>query len=269
MPDPLRIYCDSLARFVSLPKRPQRIISLVSSLTETIFEIGHGERVAGVSSYCPRYVPNLTAPIVGDYLFINETKLAELQPDLVLTTTGVQREVGRKLAEKGFPVFSLPLPNSLHGICENIVTLGGLMDEVDSARALADRIQRFFLGLRADSPAPRKRIYAECWFGKHPRTPGGLTFIHDILTAAGGENIYGNERQGYLRLDPAETWRRKPDVMVLFTEPECPVDAQALLNERGWQGLPVIESNITRGHNIIHDGVSIMETAAWLKEKLS
>lgn len=269
MPNTLRIYCDSLARFIQLPQRPQRIVSLVSSLTESLFEMGHGERVAGVSAYCPRYVPNLSAPIVGDYLVIAEDKLAELQPDLILMTTGVQREVGRKLADKGFPVFSLPLPNSLYGILENTVTLGGLIDDVDSARALADRIQRFFLGLRADSPARRKRIYAECWFGKHPRAPGGLTFIHDILTAAGGENIYGDERQGYLRLDPKETWKRKPEALVLFTEPEYPVDAQALLQERGWQGLPVIESTIARGQNLIHDGPSIMETAAWLKEQLT
>lgn len=57
--------------------------------------------------------------------------------------------------------------------------------------------------------------------------------------------------------------------MVLFTEPEYPVDAQALLDECGWQGLSISESDITRRHNIIHDGTSIMETAAWLKEKLS
>lgn len=50
-------------------------------------------------------------------------------------------------------------------------------------------------------------------------------------------------------------------MIILFTEPEYPVDAQAVLDERGWQGLPISESDITRGHYIIHHGTFIMDTA--------
>ena len=264
----IRLYCDSLGRYVSVPEYPQRIVSLVSSMTETLFEIGAGERVGGVSRYCGRYVNNLNAPVVGDYLHVEEDKLREINPDLILTTTGVQRNLGRKLADQGFPVFSFSLPNSLYGILENVVTLGGLVREVKAARELAYRWQRVFVDLQAESTKPRPRVYAECWFGKYPRTPGSLTFIHDLITAAGGENIFSAECQGYLPLDLDQVMPRKPDVMILFTEPEYPLIADDLLKERGWVGLPVIKSTVRRGENIIHDGPSMMSTVVWLKEQL-
>lgn len=264
----MRIYCDPLGSFVHIPEKPKRIVSLVSGLTEALFEIGCGAQVVGVSTYCSRYVPNLSVPAVGDYLIVDEEQLKQLKPDLVLTTTGVQRGVGKKLSKHGFPVYAFPLPNSLHGILENVITLGGLVDEMDPARALAQRWSRIFLDLESGAPSPKPRVYAECWFGKHVRMVGGFTFINDLLEAAGGENIFASQRQGYLRLDIEETAGRHPDLMILFTEPEYPVDTGKLLERRGWQGLPVIESNVTRGINIIHDGPSMMETAAWLREQI-
>ena len=269
MTETIKIYCDPLGSFVNIPKKPKRIVSLVSGLTEAIFEIGYGAQVVGVSSYCSRYVKNLSAPVVGDYLVVDEEKLKRLEPDLVLTTTGVQRTLGKKLSEHGFPVYTFLLPNSLNGILENVITLGGLADELDSARALAQRWRRFLLDLKPASLSSRIRVYAECWFGKHTRMVGGFTFINDLLESAGCENIFGNTRYGYLELDIEEAARRQPDLMILFTEPEYPVETSELLEQRGWQGLPVIESKVTRGMNIIHDGPSMMETAKWLKEQLA
>ena len=267
MSDTLRTYSHSLGKFVNLPAKPKRIVSLSSGFTESLFEMGYDAQVVGVSCYCSRYVPNLSAPAVGDYLFVDEDHLKTLEPDLILTTTGIQSTLGKKLSEHGFPVYPLPLPNNLHGILENVMTLGALTDEMDSARALAQRWSRFFLDLKTDSPTPKPRVYAECWFGKHVRMIGGFTFINDILEAAGCENIFANQRHGYLPLDTSAVELLHPDILILFTEPEYPVNAQALLNERGWS-LPVVESNVTRGTNLIHDGPSMMETAAWLKEQI-
>ncbi len=269
MKEMIHLYCDSLRCFVNFPSHPQRIISLVSSMTETLVEIGAGNRIVGVSSYCGRYVSDLNVPIVGDYLNVNEDLLREIKPDLILTTTGIQRNLGCRLVEKGFPVFSFPLPNSLYGILENVILLGGLVDEMEVARQLVQRWQYVFLELESSGKTPKPRVYAECWLGKHARTPGGLTFIHDLITAAGGENIFGTERFGYLSLNLTETIRRKPDVMILFTEPEYPVTADDLLKERDWKNLPVIVSSIERGKNIIHDGPSMMETAVWLKARIN
>ncbi len=259
----MRIYCDPLAAFIEIPEKPRRIVSLASGLTEALVQMGFSNLIAGVSVWCPNFTPELNAPIVGDYLSVDEEKLSAVQPDLLLITTGVQRGLARKLHKAGLPIYVLPLQNSLHGIFENILILGALLDALPAARALIARWQETFAALRAQAPQPRPRVYAEIWFGRHVRMTGGLTFIHDLIEAAGGENIFGDVRKGYLELDLAEAQRRQPDLFLVYSEPELPVQAADLARERGWN-IPTIQANISPAHNIIHDGPSMMTAARWL-----
>ncbi|MFN3741068.1 MAG: ABC transporter substrate-binding protein [Anaerolineales bacterium] len=263
----MKLYCDPLSDFVEIPAHPQRIVSLASDLTEALVQMGYGEAIAGISSWCPNFAPNLNVPIVGDYLRVEEEKLHVVRPDLILLTSGVQRGLAHKLHRQGWPVYVLPLPNSLHGVFENIIALGALVDDMPAARRLIRRWQERFSELAAAAPNPRPRVYAEIWFGKHVRMVGGLTFIHDLIEAAGGENIFGDVRKGYLGLDLAEVVRRKPDIFLLYSEPEFPVQAIDLQRERGWH-YQTIQADISPPHNIIHNGPSMMKAAEWLHGEL-
>ena len=124
-----------------------------------------------------------------------------------------------------------------------------------------------FERLRAARWAARPRVYVELWFGRHPRTSGGRTFVHDLIELPGGENIFGSSPQGYLPLDIPAAAAAKPDVALFFSEPEYPVDPGRLLAQRGWDtpgGPRVIVSTVDRGRNLIHDGPSFADTARWL-----
>ncbi len=263
----MKIFCDPLGDFVVLPQKPQRVVSLASGLTEALVHMGYGETIVGLSSWCPNFVPQLQVPVVGDYLTVKEDALRAVAPDLILITTGVQRGLARKLHREGWPVYVLPLPNSLHGIFENIMLLGALMDDLPAARALIHRWQQFFAELEIQAPVPRPRVYAEIWFGKHVRMAGGLTFIHDLIEVAGGQNIFGDVRKGYLSLDLAEVIRREPQIFLVYSEPEYPIQAMELLREREWNISP-IQADISPSHNIIHDGPSMMQAARWLHEQI-
>jgi ABC-type Fe3+-hydroxamate transport system substrate-binding protein len=263
----MKLYCDPLADFVEIPEHPRRIVSLASGLTEALVHMEHGDLLAGVSIWCPNFTPGLNVPIVGDYLKVDEAELRAVDPDLILITTGVQRGLARTLHKKGLPIYVLPLPNSLYGILENVLTLGALIDDLPAARSLAERWNRLFLDLKSDSPTPKPKIYAEIWFGKHVRMTGGLTFIHDLIEAAGGENLFGDVRRGYLQLDLPEVERRRPDLFLVYSEPELPVQAADLARERGWH-IPTIQADISPPHNIIHDGPSMMTALQWLHQQL-
>lgn len=263
----MKLYCDPLRDYVHIPETPRRIVSLASGLTETLVHMGYSDLIVGVSEFCPRYTPQLQAPIVGDYLKVNDAALHQVQPDLILLTTGIQKKLAYKLHQQGLPVYLLPLPNSLHGVLENVMTLGALIDDLPAARALAHTWSRLFLDLEADSPSPKPRVYAELWFGKHVRMAGGLTFVHDIIQAAGGENIFGSRRTGYLELDTNEVERLQPDIFLCFSEPEYPVQAVDLQRERGWN-FPFIQADVSPEHNLIHDGPSMMKAAQWLHQQL-
>ena len=267
-----RIKCDPIAAFIQLPERPLRVVSLVSGFTEAIVAMGLGERLAGVSQYCARYAPVAGIPVVGDYLRIDADKLREARPDLVLMTSGVQLGLARKLAQAGVPVYVLHLPDSFGGIVENIRKLGALLGEMDAALELAERMSNEAAALRLSRPAVRPRVYAELWFGRHPRMAGGLSFVQDILELAGGVNILRGSAAGYMALNLPAVAAAKPEAVIVFSEEDDhPVDGAALLAERGWTGAwphVRIESGIARGTNLIHDGPSMLETARWLRGEL-
>ena len=263
-----RVRCEALGTIVSLPEKAVRIVSLTAGYTEGLFVMGLAERVAGLSAFCGRYVDVGDRPVVGDYLKIDDEAVKALKPDLVLMTGGVQLGVARRLAAAGLPVYVLPLADSFAGIVENLRRIGALAGEMVAAHALTDRMEREAAELRASSPVARPRVYVELWFGRHPRMAGGLTFIHDLITLAGGVNVWADAPTGYLKLDLAETEKRKPDVVVIFWEDDdTMVDAPGLMKERGWT-MPLIEAQLKPGQILIHDGPSCVDAARWLRGRL-
>lgn len=254
---------------LDLARPPRRVISFVSSATETLFALGCGEAVIGVTPYCARYVDGLQVPLTGDYLRADVDHLRSLEPDLVLVTSGIQTTLAHRLAEAGLPVHVLPLPVSRFGILENQVTLGGLMHRVAEARALCSGMETGFVELIASAPSPRPKVFIELWCGRHLRGVGGLSFIHDLVELAGGEAAPAPRAEAYPHPDLDRVAAMKPDVLLLFQEPEHPVDGTALIAERGWTWAPrIVESDITRGRNIIHDGPSYLDTARWLRGQI-
>ncbi len=264
-----RVRCEALGKIVSLPGRPRRIVSLTAGYTETFWHLGLAERVVGVSAYCGRYVDVGARPVVGDYLKIDDAAVAALRPDLVLMTGGVQLGVARRLAAAGLPVYVLPLPDSLAGIIENIRRIGALAGEMTAAHALTERMEQEAAALRETVPAVRLRVYGELWFGRHPRMVGGLTFVHDLMALAGGENVWADAPTGYLALDLAKTAERQPEVVVIFWEDDdTMVDAPGLMRERGWTAR-LVEAQLRPGQILIHDGPSCLTVARWLRGQLS
>lgn len=267
----MKIWCESLDYQFDLPERPERVICLVAAATEALYAMGLGNRVVGVSRYCDRYIQNLNKPVAGDYLKIDEQRFDELAPDLVVVTTGLQRKLGLALAERGLPVYALPLPNSFYGILENNVILGALLNEVRSGRELSLRMEAEAVAIRARSPRTRPRVYVELWFGRHMRSIGGFTYINDLVSLAGGDPIFADKRQGYFVPEFEEVVTGRPDVFLVFSEEEYPIDAHNLVEERGWKGalnVKIVESSVRRGQNLIQEGPSFVETATWLQGQL-
>ncbi len=263
------VRCEVLDRQVTVPLVPQRVICLVSGWSEAIWRMGLADQVVGVSKYCRRYVDTLEKVVVGDYLKVDESLLEELEPDLILVTGGVQLGLARRWAKQGRPVFVLPLPDSIAGILENIRKLGALLGAMAAAHRLTDTLECEIARLQGKNKAPGPRVYAELWFGRHPRMAGGLTFVHDIIRIAGGQNIWEDIPEGYPQLDLAAVERVQPEVILLFHEADDhPLDVQAWQRERGWikrWNFELIECGIEPSRNIIHDGPSIIETLAWLQ----
>ena len=227
-------------------------------------------RVVGISAYCHRYLNSPPPPVLGEYLNCKIDQIIDLQPDLVLTTSGIQRKLALKLAKANLPVYALSLPQSFHGILENNLVLGRLINELEKARTLSKTMQSRAEDLRRSAPKKRPTIYLELWLGRHMRAVGGASFINDLIDIAGGDLIFKTRTEGYFVPNFEEVAQLQPDIHLFFHEPEYLVDPVELVRERGWNPqTPIIVSTVDCGRNMIQDGPSFLDSAAWLQDQLT
>ena len=258
-----RVFSEVLGRYVEIPERPERIVSLAPSITETLFLIGAGDRVAGVSFFCNKPPEARRKPRVGSYWKVNYGRLEELKPDLVLVTTGAQRKTMMELAERGYTVYPVPLPTSLYGILENIVVVGHVAAATREARRLARRVASRLEMIRGLLEG--RRVYYEIWLGG-PVTAGRFSYISDAISHLGAENCFDTHPEPWvINPDPREARECRPDLVVVELPPYSPGLARQVarsLEERGITGLPAVRERgllVLEPDSLAHYGPSIAE----------
>jgi ABC-type Fe3+-hydroxamate transport system substrate-binding protein len=195
---------------------PERIVSLVPSLTEALFAFGAGERVVGRTRYClwpPRAIGKV--PTVGGTKKVDVDRVLELEPDLIVAVREENsRENVEKLEGSGVPVF-VGAPETVE---EAIELLRKLAERVEAPRseAVLDPIGRVYDRLRNVTGGTR-RVFVPIW--KRPyMSVGSDTYVHDVLETCGGENVCGNStRYPIVTLEEVEA--AQPEVVLLPDEP--------------------------------------------------
>jgi len=208
-----------------------RIVSLVPSVTESLFVLGLGERVVGVTDFCIHPTQAVAAlPKLGGTKNPDIEKLAALHPDLVIAN---QEENTRRVVERlrglGIEVWvtyprrvreAAALLRELWKLGGSPETLTAVIEPVERAVAEAER-------RRSNRPT---RFFCAIW--KDPwMTAGRDTYIHDLLTLCGGENIFAaHSERRYPRVTLSEVEAAAPEVILLPDEPYCfkEEDAQVL-----------------------------------------
>jgi len=244
----MRVFHELLGP-LELPDRFGRIVSLAPNLTDALFALGLGDRLVGRSAFCHRPAQVLSLPVVASYTKTRLDLLRSLKPDLVLLSTGVQREQALRLKEEGFPVYAVPLPTSSYGILENLSTLGHLLDVEEKALELAHQLALRYAHLKGRLSAT---VYFEMDLGG-PITVGRGSYIAQALLHLGLRPIFLDVPQAYFAPDLEEVKRRRPDLFLYEPKPwgKNPLEkAKALAQERGWD-FPVAA---TDGDELAHYG---------------
>ena len=195
---------------------PNRVVSLVPSLTEALFAFGVGEKVVGRTRYClwpPRVVGKV--PTVGGTKKVDVRRVLELEPDLVVAVKEENtRENIEELEEAGVPVF-IGAPEDIAGA---IALLRELAERVEApqAKAVLDPIERVSGKLKAGQ-RKKRRVFAPIW--KNPyMSVGSDTYVHDVLETCGGENVCGDTmRYPVVTLEEVEA--AQPEIVLLPDEP--------------------------------------------------
>ncbi|NDD64249.1 MAG: cobalamin-binding protein, partial [Acidobacteria bacterium] len=206
---------DGIGREVSVPVRPERIISLAPNLTEILFAIGLGDRIVGVTSYCDFPAAALTKARVGDTITPNPERVIALKPDLVLVTTSSQLEsLTRQLDRLSIPVY-VTNPRTVRDIVVTIRLLGEVTGEQKRAGELANEMERRLRQIEGRvSRLPRLRVLYMLQLDPLI-VPGRRTFLNDMITIAGGELISGMEEADYPQFSRESVLVRAPEVILL------------------------------------------------------
>ena len=222
---------------------PSRIVCLTEETTETLYMLGEGERVVGISAYTVRPPEARAKPRVSAFIQAHYDRIEALHPDLVLGFSDLQADIAAELIKRGYPVMVFN-QRSVAEILQMIRVVGALVGSAARAEALADRLEMDldFYRTAAASLSPRPRVYFEEWGDP---LISGIRWVEELIEIAGGEPIFPELRNAALGkqriVDPAEVARRAPDIIIASW---CgkPVRKEAITARDGWSEIPAVRN---------------------------
>ena len=222
---------------------PRRIVAVVPAVTEMLFAIGTGPQVVGVSSFA-RYPPAVESlPRVGALLDPDIERILSLEPDLVVLY-GSQTDAIEQMSRADIDVF-LYRHGGIPDATAMLRALGDLTGQAVEADAVVTSIESLLTSIAARvSRRPKPRVLLV--MGREPDTlrnvyaSGGIGFLHDMIVAAGGENVFAHITREAVQPTSEGILAAAPDVIIeIRAEGMLSPDA-ASDQSNVWQGLSAI-----------------------------
>lgn len=222
---------DDRGQAVRLPRPPQRIVSLLPSLTETVCALEQCQRLVGVDRYSnwPASVEKL--PKVGGGLDPNIEAIVALRPDVVLMATSSRGAA--RLESLGIPVLALE-PKS-HADVQRVLDKIGQVLAVPDAQRVWRVIDAGVQAAAQSVPANARqaRVYFEV--NRGPYGAGSSSFIGETLTRLGARNILPATLGPFPKLNPEYVVRANPDLIMVGAR-----SVEGLSERPGWQSMPAL-----------------------------
>jgi iron complex transport system substrate-binding protein len=228
---------DDLGREVRLEARPERIVSLVPSHTETVCALGACGRVVGRDTHSNEPDGVLALPTLGSAFVPDLEALVALQPDLVLVDE--YSGAADAVAALGIPVFA-GTPQRVDEVFTMIIRLGRLLGASQEAAALVERLHGEFASV-ALAVAGRERPTVFFEIDPSPYSVGPDGFIGTLIDLAGGENIVPSELGDFPLVDPEFVVAADPEVIILADAPYG-IDLAAVQARPGWSAVSAVRS---------------------------
>jgi iron complex transport system substrate-binding protein len=224
-----------------MPMYPCRIVCLTEETTETLYLLGAGDRVVGVSGYTARPPEARQKPKVSAFISAQFDKIAALKPDLILAFSDLQADIAAELIRRGYPVVTFN-QRSVADILQMIRMLGGLVGLAGPADRLATELEASLGAIRASADRfPRRpRVFFEEW---DDPLISGIRWVDELIETAGGEPLFPDLRAAALAKDrvvsPERVRRAEPDV-ILASWCGKKVRKATIAARPGWSEVPAV-----------------------------
>jgi iron complex transport system substrate-binding protein len=224
---------------------PRRIVCLTEETTETLYLLGEGDRVVGVSGYTVRPPEARRKPKVSAFISARFDRIAALEPDLILAFSDLQADIVRELVRRGHAVVTFN-QRSVEEILQMILVLGGIVGCAGRAQALVDGLRQGLdaIGKETARWPRRPKVFFEEW---NDPLISGIQWVEELVEIAGGAPIFPELRTAGLAkdriVDPDEVSRRDPEVVIASW---CgkPVRRERIVARTGWDRV----SAVRHGH---------------------
>lgn len=265
------IITDDRGENVTVPKYPQRIVSLGSSFTEVLFALGAGDQVVGVDQNSKYPAEALNKTNVGGGYTVNVEAITALNPDCIVIWSFATGAVNT-LEGLDLPVLAF-YPRSIADVMSVIERLGVATGNEDTADDLVSGMQAVMDEV-ADkvkdlTDEEKPKVYFELRSGK---SVGPGTFTHELITLAGGINIYANATTSYP--EPSAEWVINENPNIIIVEDQSTVANEDFATRPGWSVVDaVINDQIFRiNGDIVSSNPrvvdALMQFAMWLHPDL-
>jgi iron complex transport system substrate-binding protein len=220
---------------------PERIVCLTEETTETLYLLGEGARVVGVSGYTVRPPEARHKPRVSAFINARFDKIEALEPDLVLAFSDLQADLAGELVRRGLPVFTFN-QRSVAEILQMIRMLAGMVGCADRGDALAQELACGLdrIGRSAARFPGRPRVFFEEWDAP---LISGIRWVEELVGIAGGTPVFPELASARLArdriVDPAEVARRSPEVVVGSWCGKA-VNKRRIRERVGWSAIPAV-----------------------------
>lgn len=259
---------------------PRRIVCLTAESAETLYALGEGDRVVGVSGYTVTPPEARKKPKVGAYTTVDIERVMALKPDLVVAYSDLQAEITASLVRRGATVLHLN-QRSVDGMCAAIDLLGQVVGAQPAATALVDSIRGECAAVvHAATVLPRRpRVYFEEW--DEPLI-AGIGWVSEAMTLAGGDDVFADISGCGAAKDrvvaPDEVRRRNPD-MIFASWCGKKVRRDRIATRPGWGEIEAVRTGHVheiKSAHILQPGPGVLKgmkqmadlIAAWSMERV-
>jgi iron complex transport system substrate-binding protein len=237
----LRVLTDEAGRKVTLPDRVHRIVCLTPSITDTVYAIGAGADVVGITDYT-QYPPEARQKSsIGGVLRPSLERIAVLHPDLAIGIGSFNdAETIRGIERLGIPVF-LVNATGLAGLYNSIAAIGRALGRETEAAALVARLRQREQAVRSQAAAAAKRPSVFLAISLDPCiTAGRRAFITELLSAAGARSVTDDLQQEWVHLNIEAIVPRKPAFILVLQD--SPFGLNEMNEHAGWRSLEAVRT---------------------------
>jgi iron complex transport system substrate-binding protein len=234
------VLIDDLGRTVTIPTTPRRIVSIASSVTETLYALDAGDLVVGRDTYST-YPPEVTdKPDVGSSFGLSVEMVVGLEPDMVFCWWYATSAMD-SLENVGITTFAIN-PRSVEEVLQTIRMIGLITNHTVEAETLTGEMQQELDGITditdGINKTGRPLVYYE--LSTPMKTTGPGTFTNELIFMAGGINLAADEPLRYPILSSEYIIGKDPDVIVIVSYGTSVDDVKA---RDGWSNITAVKDD--------------------------